>query len=101
MFKAQMSFDREIQKCKRRYWYEQQEKLLNLCKSNQGQFWKTIGKIGIKSERNFTLPYDALQTNGLVVNTKDLVLETWKNSFCNLLNEGSNKDVYIGDTCKQ
>ena len=86
MCAAQRSLDREVQRCKRKYWLNQQLKIQDMCNSNDVQFWKKIGTIGIKSERRSQVPFEVLLPNGEVSNKKEVVLDVWKSSFSDLLN---------------
>jgi len=86
MCQAQKEFDRDVQKSKRQYWFKQQCKLLELCENDQVSFWKSIGKIGIASERKQEIPYEAVDANGNVTKLKPEVLNVWKESFEKLLN---------------
>jgi len=43
-------FDREVQRSKRTYWYNVQEKILSSLNNDQNEFWTNIGKMGIVSD---------------------------------------------------
>ncbi len=49
---------REIQKAKRRYWYQEQDDLSKLLCKNTGQFWNRIGKLGVRSEKPKDIPME-------------------------------------------
>ena len=40
-------FDKQVQKCKRKYWIKTQTELEDQCKNDNDQFWKSIGRLGI------------------------------------------------------
>ena len=44
---SRKSFDREVQRSKRLYWFNFQRDLMNECNSDNASFWKTIGKVGV------------------------------------------------------
>ena len=44
---SRKSFDREVQRSKRYYWYKMQCDLVENASSDHVEFWKSIGKIGI------------------------------------------------------
>lgn len=79
-------FDRSVQRRKRQYWVETQNKLLESCVDNKSNdFWKSMGKVGIGSERTQNIPIE-VQQNGKLSNCVDDVLNHWKQAFENLLN---------------
>jgi hypothetical protein len=56
------SFDRLNRKYKRKYLIEKQNSLEEkLMASNQKEFWKSIGKLGISSERNQSIPWSVIR----------------------------------------
>ena len=79
------SFDQTVQRTKRHYWFQMQSDIENLNKNNTQEFWKTIGKIGVGNERRKRIPFE-VEVNGRITRDNKTVLETWKNSFQNLLN---------------
>ena len=44
-------FDKQMQKCKRKYWIKAQTELEDQCKNGNDQFWKSIGRLGIGFKR--------------------------------------------------
>jgi hypothetical protein len=49
--------------------------------SNQKDFWKSIGKLGISSERNQRIPWSVIDNEGAVPTDKNVVLGKWKSDF--------------------
>ena len=77
-----------MQRCKRFYWYKTQTELLTTLEDNHDQFWKRIGKIGIASERNNSIPMQVVLEDGSVSDDVKTVLLKWQNEFSALLNAG-------------
>jgi len=82
-------FDRAVQRTKRRYWHEQQEKLLNLPSKNPKTFWKLIGQIGVAHDRKQNIPMEVILDDGTPSADRQVVLEKWANDFHALLNPNS------------
>ncbi|CAG2205739.1 unnamed protein product [Mytilus edulis] len=80
-------FDREVQKCKRKYWFSMQQDLLLESKRNQQQFWKKIGKIGVAENRKSVIPMEVIDQDGNVNSNLTAVLDKWKSEYSNLLNQ--------------
>ena len=78
-------FDQTVQRTKRHYWFQMQIDIDNLDRNNPQEFWKTIGKIGVGSERRKHIPFE-VEVNGRITRDNETVLETWENSFRDLLN---------------
>ena len=83
---AQKSFDRVVQRSKRQYWIQEQERMMRLQKYDQKSFWKQIGSLGIAQDRKKTIPMEVVLANGEISKDENLILETWKESFKSLLN---------------
>ena len=49
--------------------------------SNQKDFWKSTGKLGISSERNHSIPWSVIDNEGAVQTDKNVVLGKWKSDF--------------------
>jgi hypothetical protein len=81
------SFDREVQQCKRKYWFNMQEELLLESTKNQQQFWKKIGKIGVAENRKSIIPMEVIDDDGNVSSQLTEVLNKWKSAYSNLLNQ--------------
>ncbi|CAC5409626.1 unnamed protein product [Mytilus coruscus] len=76
------AFDRLNRKFKRRYQQEERQKLEDkLYSSNQRDFWRSIGKVGIHNERSKCIPCAIVDDNGIVQTDKAAVLDRWKNDF--------------------
>ena len=80
--------DREIQRTKRTYWHKEQLELLNSLQNNHKFFWKNIGKVGIGSNRQKSVPMEFMGRDGEVIYDKETVMEKWRAHFENLLNNG-------------
>ena len=80
-------FDRAVQRRKRTYWREVQNDLLRSCKSDQNEFWKKIGKVGMGTERSKTIPMEIKLENGSVSNNVNDVLNLWREEFEKLYNQ--------------
>ena len=83
---ARKSFDKEVQKAKRFYWYSCQNDLSNNAISNDCNFWKTIGKIGIKQEKKQHIPMEVKSDDGTINRDVSVVLEKWRSAFSSLFN---------------
>ncbi len=57
---ARKMFDRERQRCKREFWKKEQDRLLNGYENDRNKFWKSIGKIGVKQENKFKIPFETI-----------------------------------------
>ncbi|VDI27419.1 Hypothetical predicted protein [Mytilus galloprovincialis] len=79
-------FDKSVQKAKRQYWFSSQEELMNTA-SNPKEFWRKIGKIGVGNERQNNIPMEVKLSDGSLCNNQNVVIDTWKNSFCDMLNQ--------------
>ncbi|CAG2228891.1 unnamed protein product [Mytilus edulis] len=56
--------------------------------SNPKEFWRKIGKIGVGNERqNNYIPMEVKLSDGSLCNNQNVVIDTWKNSFCDMLNQ--------------
>ena len=80
------SFDREVQRAKRLYWYSLQSELENECNVDQTRFWKSIGKIGVNSSKADTISTEVITQDGSTTTCTIDVLNKWKNDFSSLLN---------------
>ena len=80
-------FSKAVQRCKRKYWYTLQEELLSYAEVDQNRFWKSIGKIGINSNKNKSIPMEIVDGSGSVISNPDCVLNKWKDSFEDLYND--------------
>ncbi|CAG2193661.1 unnamed protein product [Mytilus edulis] len=70
----------------RQYWYRSQDKLLNIQRRDPREFWKNIGKIGVGSERQKTIPMEVVLEDGSICSDTNIILNKWKTSYENLLN---------------
>ena len=83
---AQKTFDQAVQRAKRRYWYEQQTQLEDLCQSDSSTFWKNIGSIGIASDRRPQIPPEVLAGDLVFREDEAGYLQTWKDSMYKIVN---------------
>ena len=99
---SRKSFDREVQKCKRRYWFSIQNDLLNECDVNPNEFWKSIGKIGVCHSGKKNIPEEVVLENGEISTDISEVLTKWRNDFSSLFNCTSElnplTEHHIGET---
>ena len=79
-------FDKEVQRSKRKYVKEKQIKIEQLASSDQQEFWKKIGKVGIGQERQKLIPLEVILEGGSISKSSDVVMNKWKTSFSDLLN---------------
>ncbi|CAG2255414.1 unnamed protein product [Mytilus edulis] len=91
-------FDSEVQKSKRKYWYDMQEQLLSESSKNQHMFWKKIGKIGIAESRKHVIPMEVIDDDGIVSSEITDVLDKWKSEYSELLNQ-QNSSIRVSDSC--
>lgn len=82
---ARKVFDRHVQRVKRCYWYDQQQKFQKLESGDQKAFWKEIN-IGLGSERKKEIPMEIITDNGSVNSNASDVLNKWNVYFSELLN---------------
>ena len=93
--KCRKLFNRNVQKHKRLFWFNLQNDLLDNVKNNSGNFWKSIGKIGVAFQKKHIIPIEILNDDGNIVTDKESVLNKWKNSFSNLYNSSVSHNVEI------
>ena len=60
---------------KRKYWCQQQEEFFKLNSSDQKQFWRKNGNIGIGNEIRSNIPCEVVLENGEITNNLD---SKWK-----------------------
>ena len=84
MKEAQRSFDRSVQSAKRKFWYEQQQKIQHLESNNPILFWQQVNKLGIGNDRNQYIPWEVVLEDGSISYDKSVIFETWQKYFANL-----------------
>ncbi|CAC5415578.1 unnamed protein product [Mytilus coruscus] len=85
------TFDRLNRKYKRKHLLEKQGRLEEkLMASNQRDFWKSIGKLGMSNERNQSIPWSIIGDDGIVKTDKNVVLGKWKSDFEQLFSVNPN-----------
>ena len=80
-------FDKLNRKFKRQY--QKQERLRihdQLCNSNQNEFWRSIGKVGLANDRQKRIPWAVVDNEGQIHTDRVTVLEKWKSDFQELYN---------------
>ena len=87
------TFDKKVQQCKRKFWLKQQTELLNACE-NSSDFWKKIGKIGVRCNRSQNIPMEVVTENGDVKTDKASVLNKWKTDFENVYNVANDEEIH-------
>ena len=60
--------------------------MLHELNTNQTQFWKTLGKTGIKNVKNDQIPQEVVLDDGSVSRDLNVVLQKWEQEFKGLLN---------------
>jgi len=80
------NFDKNCQQTKRQYWYRSQDELLNIQNKDPREFWKNVGKIGVGSERQKSIPMEVILEDGSICTDTNIILNTWKTSYEHLLN---------------
>ena len=80
----QRNFDQEVRSAKRRYWYQQQQELLDTRLSTD--FWKTMGRIGISQQHAHSIPWEMVNDDQSISFDQNVVLNKWKEAFEELLN---------------
>ncbi|XP_060577322.1 uncharacterized protein LOC132734571 [Ruditapes philippinarum] len=82
---ARNIFDKTVQKRKCEHWRKTQVQLLESCDNKQpGEFWKTIGKIGVGKERTNEIPMETTLADGSITTSQKKVLDNWKDAFKSL-----------------
>ena len=81
--------DKQVQRAKREYWYQQQRDLLSMNSNDPKSFWKKIGHISVGNERKQPVPEEVIYEDGSVSKDSNDVLKKWQNDFSNLLNVNS------------
>ena len=84
------AFDRTVRKSKRNFKKMKDDDLIATQSSDQREFWKKIGSIGIANARQSLIPLKVENENGSVTTDIPVVLEKWKNDFSTLLNSDTN-----------
>ncbi|XP_060597913.1 uncharacterized protein LOC132751716 [Ruditapes philippinarum] len=79
-------FDAEVQRAKRRHWYNLQKDILNECNVDRSSFWKSVGRIGITQANKKIIPDEVVLADGSVSADPSDVLLKWKIEFSNLFN---------------
>ncbi len=79
--KKRKIFDREKQRSKRQFWKNEQDKRLDMCKTDPNKFSKTIGKIGIHDDGKPDISMEVYDESGNIVGDTKFVLKKWWNEF--------------------
>lgn len=78
-------FDQTVQWTKRQHWFKIQQDIDSMEKHNTQDFWKTIGKIGVRNEGRKIIPFE-VEVIGSFTLDQETVLTKWKDSFSGVLN---------------
>ena len=79
-------FDESVQRVKRKYWSKKRQELADICQGDSREFWKSIGQIGIRDERNKRIPMEVTDIDGSISRDLHDILNKWKTDFRQLLN---------------
>lgn len=79
-------FDKMVQQHKRLYWQKLQNDLISDAENNRPEFWRNIGRLGIRDNRKDPIPYEIEDENGNICKEPNKILHKWKTEFCSLLN---------------
>ena len=85
-------FDKLVQRRKRTYWFEMQNEILYNASNNQNEFWKSIGRVGIRDNRRNEIPMEIVDQNGSVITDSNTVFDKWRSDFCDLLNPNDDEE---------
>lgn len=86
-------FDRKVQSSERSYWYTQQNELLINATNTHQQFWKSIGRAGVRDNRATDIPTEIDNELGEATQDKNEVFDKWKHDFCSLYNSSIDRNV--------
>lgn len=86
---AQKRFDKALRKKERMFNRNKIEELERVQTSDPKSFWKHVESLGVNMKKNIPM---TVYENGSAVSDEDIVLNRWKEDFCNLYNrpEGEN-----------
>jgi hypothetical protein len=87
------NLDREVQACKRRYWRQMQEQLLQMQTDSPKEYWKYVGNIGVGGKRNKAIPWEVKRPDGTMECDPVKVIGHWKDTFESLLNPEDGDDL--------
>ena len=96
--KKRKSFDQHVQRRKRAYWFEMQNEILYNASYNQNEFWKSMGRVGVRNNRKKGFPREILDTNGNAIKDSNVVFDKWKTEFCGLLNPSDDQQPNLDQT---
>ena len=94
---SRKSFDREVQRSKRLYWFNFQRDLINECNSDNASFWKTIRKVGVGHMQKRLIPMEVVLDDGCISHETAIVLDKWRRDFSSFLNCQSNRNFQSAD----
>ena len=70
-----------------------QNEMVNAAENNPTDFWKTIGRAGVRNNRKNDIPMEIINDNGEVVKDRNLVFDKWKTVFSDLLNSAPDQQI--------
>ncbi|CAC5414589.1 unnamed protein product [Mytilus coruscus] len=93
------NFDRLNRKFKRQFQRQERQKLGDkLNETNQRDFWKSIGNLGIANNRKRCIPLAVVDEDGNEATDKNVVLNKWKNDFQTLFHHNGNSDSDLDES---
>ena len=87
---AQRSFDRKLRQTERAYRKSFCNDIEGMTTENPNEFWEKIKRLGPRQSTN--IPMEIYGQNGEILTDENIVLETWKQDFENLYNNGDGND---------
>ena len=79
---SQNKFDRRFRFYKRQHERGKMAKIDQICTSNPTEFWHKIKSLGPK--KKYIIPMEIINNDGTLETNSTVVLNQWKNEFCNL-----------------
>ena len=86
LFSIRKEFDRLVQRAKRVDWFNIQSELLSGAESNNDEFWKSVGRVGVAHSRDKRIPMEVVLDGERVESNLESVLHQWKTDFSSLFN---------------
>ena len=63
-----------------------QNEILHNASNNQNEFWKSIGRVEVRDNRQKGTPMEVVDQNGNAMKDSSTVFDKWKTEFSSLLN---------------
>ena len=87
---ARDSFDKMYRRAERQYKRGQMTDIESICTTDPTRFWESLKKLG--PHKHTTIPMEVYAENDEIVCDKEVVLDTWKNEFKKLYNDGARQN---------